>query len=708
MTKISNSGTARKLRHNLVRGRVMLLVIGMPIVLAFSLATAAGSVWKSLLVLIGFGSVIFFHELGHFLAAKAFGVRCDVFAVGIGPRLCGWRKGVGFSFGKTEIGPLKPESIPNANAIAVTEKGGGTEGKLTVGETDYRLAWLPFGGYVRMLGQDDMDPSKVSEDPASFGKKPIWQRMIIISAGVTMNIIFAIVVFAIVFRLGLKVEPAIIGSVAYNSPAQKAGLHAGDQIVSINNHNPRGFLEFQDLQMASALSSRGQPISLQYITPGSPKIHSVTLVPTIPPGGGLLSMGVSMAPSMTFPKMSKSDFKLLTKVDPKLAQFKPGSTIVACNGVPVTQWGPLYAMIQSADGQPLNLTLRAPDGKLYHAMRRPILDPRNWANGIPRILGMYPRIKLEAVLPGDAGAAAGLKAGDVILRVGTLAYPDFTSFQKSIADNAGQNISIEVLRNGKEVTLHCKPRSKSGHGFIGIAMAFDFSSPVVGSVSRSMAALGVVPGSTISAMGLAGSSPAKTHKITNWYDLFSAAKKLNGQTADIFFAGRSAPVRVPLHGALMTFLQQYHYKLRLPLLPATRLQKSHSVYGAVAMGVNHTWHWILRTYSTLRGLGYGTVPAHELHGVVGIVPVLYESESMGNTMLLYFLGLISVNLAVINFLPLPVLDGGLFVMLIIEKIRGRPLSVQVQTAIQLVGITLIGGLFLYVTLFNDLPSLFGH
>ena len=81
---------------------------------------------------------------------------------------------------------------------------------------------------------------------------------------------------------------------------------------------------------------------------------------------------------------------------------------------------------------------------------------------------------------------------------------------------------------------------------------------------------------------------------------------------------------------------------------------------------------------------------------------------MGNTTLLYFLGLISVNLAVINFLPLPVLDGGLFVMLLIEKIRGRPLSVKVQTAIQLVGITLIAGIFLYVTIFNDLPSFFGH
>ena len=183
--------TTRRLQRNLKRGRVMLFSIGLPLVLAYSLATAAGSVWKSLLVLIGFGSVIFFHELGHFLAAKAFGVRCDVFAVGIGPRLCGWRKGAGFSFGEVEIGPAKANAEPASVDTADLVK------RPVLGETDYRLAWLPFGGYVRMLGQDDMDPAKVSEDPASFGKKPIWQRMVIISAGVTMNILFAIVVFAI-------------------------------------------------------------------------------------------------------------------------------------------------------------------------------------------------------------------------------------------------------------------------------------------------------------------------------------------------------------------------------------------------------------------------------------------------------------------------------------------------------------------------------
>src|SRR4029078_9220523 len=76
----------------------------------------------------------------------------------------------------------------------------------SVGDCDYRLSWLPLGGYVRMLGQDDTDPTKVSETPHSFGTRPIWQRMCIVSAGVIMNVIFAAVVFSIVFSPGIRVN----------------------------------------------------------------------------------------------------------------------------------------------------------------------------------------------------------------------------------------------------------------------------------------------------------------------------------------------------------------------------------------------------------------------------------------------------------------------------------------------------------------------
>src|SRR5436190_22263775 len=94
-----------------------------------------------ILLILGFGFVIFFHELGHFLAAKWVGIRVEQFAVGFGQALISWRKGMGF---KTGSSGKKYEEL-----VAAGQAG-------DVGETEYRLNWIPLGGYVKMLGQDDL------------------------------------------------------------------------------------------------------------------------------------------------------------------------------------------------------------------------------------------------------------------------------------------------------------------------------------------------------------------------------------------------------------------------------------------------------------------------------------------------------------------------------------------------------------------------
>jgi len=108
-------------------------------------------------VAVGLGMVIFFHELGHFAVAKWCDVNVERFSIGFGPILFSWKWG----------------------------------------ETEYALSAIPFGGYVKMLGQDDADPSQltseeIAQDPRSYLAKNVFQRMAIISAGVTMNIITAV------------------------------------------------------------------------------------------------------------------------------------------------------------------------------------------------------------------------------------------------------------------------------------------------------------------------------------------------------------------------------------------------------------------------------------------------------------------------------------------------------------------------------------
>ena len=113
-----------------------------------------------LLLAIGLGVIIFVHELGHFLAAKAVGIKVEVFALGFGPRLFGFK----------------------------------------IGETDYRISAVPLGGYVKMLGQDDLHPDAKVDSPRAYCSKSVGQRFLVIFAGVFMNMVCALGLFIILFR----------------------------------------------------------------------------------------------------------------------------------------------------------------------------------------------------------------------------------------------------------------------------------------------------------------------------------------------------------------------------------------------------------------------------------------------------------------------------------------------------------------------------
>jgi regulator of sigma E protease len=167
------------------------------------------------------GILVFIHELGHFLAAKLFRMRVERFSIGFPPR----------AFGKQ------------------------------IGETDYCVSWIPIGGYVKIAGMVDesLDTEFINQPPQpwEFRAKPIWQRMVVISAGVVMNILLAISIFwGILVYQGKVVRPLTpIGYVAAESPAAKAGLLAGDLIVSINDKNVQYWEDVETLIYAATFSS---------------------------------------------------------------------------------------------------------------------------------------------------------------------------------------------------------------------------------------------------------------------------------------------------------------------------------------------------------------------------------------------------------------------------------------------------------------------
>lgn len=146
--------------------------------------------WTVVLTLVMFGIIIFAHEGGHLLCAKACHIYVEEFSVGMGPKL--------FSFKK--------------------------------GDTTYSLRMLPIGGYCKMPGEDGE-----SDLPNGFDKKSVPQRMLVVAGGALFNIIFAVLLFIVAYMgLGTSTEDPIIGEVYENYPAYTAGLEAGDEVTAIN------------------------------------------------------------------------------------------------------------------------------------------------------------------------------------------------------------------------------------------------------------------------------------------------------------------------------------------------------------------------------------------------------------------------------------------------------------------------------------------
>jgi regulator of sigma E protease len=128
---------------------------------------------------------------------------------------------------------------------------------------------------------------------------------------------------------------------------------------------------------------------------------------------------------------------------------------------------------------------------------------------------------------------------------------------------------------------------------------------------------------------------------------------------------------------------------------------------AMMIGVNKTYYFIVQVYVMMkRMIVTRSMGLEQVSGPIGIIKMGSDVASMGVPALMYFLALISANLAVINFMPLPIFDGGVFVFLLIEKIKGKPVSIKVQVATQIIGLTLIIGVFLFVT-FQDIAKMLG-
>lgn len=689
-----------------------------------------------LLIVLGFGLLIFVHELGHFVAAKWSDIRTEAFAIGFGPSIISWRKGIGWTIGSTtskvkEKTGLDPRQLSDQ---ALVDHG--------IGETEYSIRWLPLGGFVRMLGQDDLSPASSSTEERSFNRTAIWKRMIVVSAGVTMNLIFAAILFVIAFSIGVRFDAPTIGVVSVGSPASLAvgkdkaegmvGLRPDDNILELDG---RAVPTFLDATIGVAMARPDEAIEVVVRRPGHDSPLPFMVTPVKSQAAGVLSIGVAPAAST---RLAGSDTNEAYEVIASYLEtlglwsqgLRPGMSIIEVDGESIESYAQFQSSMDRTSGEPL-LTRWRNDSEIVEVKMAP--DP-NWpvlrtAAGrevVEGLLGLVPLVQINGVTEGSPNKGI-LEPGDAVLRVGDVQAPRRSQFLKVIADHGPGPIALTVIRDGERKSVEgviyeiglLKPQPKFG---VSVGQAWDapyVAQPVttiecdvenqgkLEVVDTQVSKADIVPGSRI--VSLAGTP------ISNWDDLFDAVAAHVGEDVVIDFEnptpGREIrSISVSLAGDDCSGLIDMSYEAELPgglFDPVYTIRSSGgNPITAVEMGVNETINFIIQTYLTLDRLFRGSVGVEQLQGPVGIVHLGTRIVDQGFTFLIFFLALISVNLAVVNFLPLPIVDGGLFLNLVYEKIKGRPPSPGFQNAAAIVGLLLIGTVFIMVT-YNDLVRILG-
>ncbi|MBN1308362.1 MAG: RIP metalloprotease RseP [Chitinispirillaceae bacterium] len=283
------------------------------------------SILSILLGLVVLGILVFIHELGHFFAAKACGIRVLAFSLGFGTSLY----------------------------------------KKTVNGTEYRIGTIPFGGYVKMAGESPEEERKGSPD--EFSSKPIWQRMTVAVAGPFFNYCSAFLMLWVMFIAGIErplyLERPVIGAVRDGSIADSVGLQAGDSIVAVNDHP---VAEWESIETVFAQQERAY--MLAFVRDGKKQIVTMVMKPSqeaLPndPTGGLL------------PPLPAVVAEVLPASAAEKAGVKKDDKVCSIDGKPVHSWFELLSAVEKHRGDSVLSFVVLREGRELAIGIKPQYDP---------------------------------------------------------------------------------------------------------------------------------------------------------------------------------------------------------------------------------------------------------------------------------------------------------------------------------------------
>ena len=651
------------------------------------------------IVLLGFGAVVIVHEFGHFIVAKLSGIKVEAFSIFMPPTLLGIRKTqAGFKF------RVLPSLI----------KGQSEEPEEPPEETEYRIGVFPFGGYVKLLGQEDTGPVRQVDDPRSFARKPVSTRIAVISAGVTFNVISAALIFMVVFLVGIRLTPPVIGGISAGSPAAKAGLKPGDEVIEIDGMHKD--LDFSSILIASALSDVGEVVPLT-VRHQDGTIEKKQLVAKDSSGGALREFGIHPAHDLTLAPIEQP------KVLEERTRLLPGDRIVAVDGTEVAHSWEFNRVVRQTLTPTIKITAERQTAGGPERIQTDL--PLGWLaakNGeiesnadLNQLYSMVPRLRVAGVEDTRAGktqeaekSTQQLRPGDIILAAADVQYPTYKEIREITERHEGTLLPLTVLRtdaNGVEQTLTVTVTPKREQGtnriVIGFTPSLDAQHPIVADTIAvdGSAALEIPRGARIVSVN--------DKPVSSFYDIVREVRQWGNQRVTLRYQlDGQTEGGVDLQPAQQSIGVESELAEFLPFANLERLYLAKGPLDALGMGYRRTVMFIAQTYVTLKQLISGLISPKYLMGPVGIITFSYQivkEQPLVNYA--YFLGLISATIAVLNFLPIPPFDGGLVVLMIIEKIRGTALSERAQGVVAYAGWAMILALLVYVT-FNDIVRTF--
>ena len=735
----------------------------------------------TLKVVLGLGLVIFIHELGHFLAAKWCDVHVRTFSIGFGP------------------------AVPFC--------------QYKWGETTYMIGIIPLGGYVSMIGEgDNADGEEAEEDPRSFRKKTVGQRMVIISAGVVMNIILGMACFVAAYMHGVREKPAIVGSIESGSGAWRAGMRTDDVIARIGSRDKPFFNDLRPLVMAT---QKGETVPIAIRRDGQSDLIEMNVEPLKDESARFPQLGIAPPNRLTLESAKQATFRPVVPGSPAALaspEFTGGDRIIAMTDpdkpseitplkpdIRDPESGPdindFYIRMTRLAGQPVTIRVLRKNPQPSDGPVDIIVKPAYRADlGVRMRMGKIVALRKDGPaekagvvawseeqpnqgdriktvkLPEPDGThtwftAADVKAGGQPFSAGPfhfIAFPNKTvavpfpdgslymlpsgptvvvrkldpvllpmelkkwSDRVEAAKGTNRNVGLEVLRREGhqentpvELSLTYDPafrydremlllaNSPMPLGGLGLAYWID---AIVDEVEKGGPADGKLQTDDIvTAVRYKVVDQAGNVKPGDWVDL----KANQWASVDAAFQSRppllidlkikhkdkEAVEEVSLEGREDTrwpleergFLWQYDF----------RIQKATDIGDALNLGAWRTVRFIREVYMNLYAMAFGRVSAKTMSGPLTIANVSYKFAGEDFWQFLLFLGMISVNLAVVNFLPIPVLDGGHMVFLALEKILGRPVPEKVFAAAMWMGLAMILSLMIFVIVLDIRRMFFG-